>query len=51
MVVPKGSKFEINIVQADGSVKKNLVFEFKDSAGVVMGMYNTDDVSKIKCGE
>uniref|UniRef100_A0A914LB51 Isocitrate dehydrogenase [NADP] n=3 Tax=Meloidogyne TaxID=189290 RepID=A0A914LB51_MELIC len=43
IVVPKGSKFEINIQHSDGKVEKVPVFDFADSGGVVLGMYNTDE--------
>ena len=43
MVVSKGGKFELLYTPADGGKPvKETVYEFKESGGVVMGMYNTD---------
>ena len=42
LVVPKGSKFDIIITDANGNKVDHDVFHFKDSAGVILGMYNTD---------
>jgi len=45
-VVPAG-KFEIVFTPADGSAQKKYdVFEFKNTGGVIMGMYNTDESIK-----
>ncbi|KAL3121065.1 hypothetical protein niasHT_005325 [Heterodera trifolii] len=43
IVVPKGAKFEINIIKSDGQVERHSVFNFADTGGIIMGMYNTDD--------
>ncbi|CAD5234102.1 unnamed protein product [Bursaphelenchus xylophilus] len=43
LVVPKGSKFTIKVTKPDGSIEETDVFEYKDSGGVLMGMYNTDE--------
>ncbi len=42
MVVGPGTKFEIVTTTADGKTTSYEVFNFKESGGVVMGMYNTD---------
>ena len=45
MVVKQGGKFELVYTPAPGSDAKPVketVYEFKDSDGIVMGMYNTD---------
>ncbi|VDN34930.1 unnamed protein product [Gongylonema pulchrum] len=42
-VVSQGTKFELCEV-ADGPEKRHDVFTFNDSGGVIMGMYNTDEV-------
>ena len=42
LVVPKGSRFEMVCYNADGNKVVYPVFDFTESGGVVMGMYNTD---------
>jgi len=42
LVVPQGSKFQIRVTKPDGSVEDHDVFDYKNSGGVLMGMYNTD---------
>ena len=42
LVVPQGGKFDIVFTDADGTKTTHNVFEFKESGGVIMGMYNTD---------
>uniref|UniRef100_A0A0N5A647 Isocitrate dehydrogenase [NADP] n=1 Tax=Parastrongyloides trichosuri TaxID=131310 RepID=A0A0N5A647_PARTI len=46
IVVPHGSTFEIQITLPNGNVQKHNVYNFKQSDGVVMGMYNTDESIK-----
>uniref|UniRef100_A0A7E4VM08 Isocitrate dehydrogenase [NADP] n=1 Tax=Panagrellus redivivus TaxID=6233 RepID=A0A7E4VM08_PANRE len=41
--VPAGSKFQLTITLPDGTVQQHDVFKFKDTNGVVLGMYNTDE--------
>ena len=43
VVVPVGSKFEMSYTDEKGDKVTHEVFEFKQSGGVIMGMYNTDD--------
>jgi len=43
LVVPQGSKFQIKVTQPNGKVEEHDVFEYRKSAGVLMGMYNTDE--------
>ena len=44
MVVDKAGKFELVFTPSDGSAATRLeAFNFKDG-GVIMGMYNTDEV-------
>ena len=42
LVVPKGSKFEMTYTNEQGEKVTQEVFDFKESGGVIMGMYNTD---------
>jgi isocitrate dehydrogenase len=42
-VVPQGSKFEIVITKQNGEKETYQVFDYKNSGGVGMGMYNTDE--------
>jgi isocitrate dehydrogenase len=42
VVVPAGSKFEITYTNEKGDKVTHEVFNFKESGGVIMGMYNTD---------
>uniref|UniRef100_A0A0K0FZ14 Isocitrate dehydrogenase [NADP] n=1 Tax=Strongyloides venezuelensis TaxID=75913 RepID=A0A0K0FZ14_STRVS len=44
--VPQGSTFEIQITLPNGNVQKHTVFNFDNSNGVAMGMYNTDESIK-----
>ena len=45
-VVPGAGKLEMKFTPADGSAPMEFnVFDFKESGGVAMGMYNTDAVS------
>lgn len=44
LVVPQGSKFDIKVTNPDGSVQEYNVFDYAKSGGVLMGMYNTDEV-------
>jgi len=44
VVVPGPGTFEISFTPADGSEKKTFkVFDFKETGGVILGMYNTDE--------
>lgn len=42
LVVPQGSHFELVHTNEQGQKISTPVFDFKESGGVVMGMYNTD---------
>jgi isocitrate dehydrogenase len=42
LVVPSGSKFEMTYTDDKGDKVTHEVFSFKESGGVIMGMYNTD---------
>lgn len=42
MQVEKGSKCELVCTNADGKETRSLIHEFKDTAGVIQGMHNTD---------
>ena len=42
MVVEKGSKAEICVTKADGSESRDLIFDFKNSDGIIQGMHNLD---------
>ena len=46
MVVKKGGKFEMVYTPIEGPVVKETVYNFTDSDGVIMGMYNTDNSIK-----
>ncbi|GMS93703.1 hypothetical protein PENTCL1PPCAC_15878, partial [Pristionchus entomophagus] len=43
VVVPQGSKIELVISEKDGKSTTHEVFHFKNSAGVGLAMYNTDE--------
>jgi isocitrate dehydrogenase len=42
IVVPEGSKFEMTYTDKNGDRVTHEVFNFTESGGVIMGMYNTD---------
>lgn len=42
MVVEQGSKAELCVTKPDGTVKKSLIHEFKDSNGIIQGIHNLD---------
>lgn len=42
MQVPEGAKCELVCTDADGKETRSLIHEFKDTAGVIQGMHNTD---------
>lgn len=42
IVVPEGSKFEMTYTDKNGDRVTHEVYNFKESGGVIMGMYNTD---------
>ncbi|PIO55882.1 dehydrogenase, isocitrate/isopropylmalate family, partial [Teladorsagia circumcincta] len=46
LVVPQGSKLEFVVTGPDGKEERTTVFHYKDSAGVGMAMYNTDEVAQ-----
>jgi isocitrate dehydrogenase len=47
LVVPAGARYELVMNPGNGQPEtRELVFDFKDGAGVVMGMYNTDNSIK-----
>ena len=39
---PQGSKLFLKVVQQDGTQTEHEVYEYKDSAGIAMAMYNTE---------
>jgi isocitrate dehydrogenase len=41
--VPKGSKVKLVLEQENGEKKEFEIFDFKDTAGVAMGIFNTDE--------
>ncbi|CAI4224065.1 unnamed protein product [Auanema sp. JU1783] len=43
LVIPKGSKMQLLVTGADGKTQTHDIFHYKNSAGVGMGMYNTDE--------
>jgi len=43
LVVPKGAKFQITVTLPNGKVETHDVFDYKNTGGVLMGMYNTDE--------
>lgn len=42
MVVEQGSKAELCVTKADGTVEKALIHDFKDSNGIIQGIHNLD---------
>lgn len=42
MVVEQGSKAELCVTKADGTVEKSLIHDFKDSNGIIQGIHNLD---------
>ena len=42
MVVEKGSKAELCVTNADGTESRDLIFDFKNSDGIIQGMHNLD---------
>ena len=42
MIVEKGSKAELCVTNADGSESRDLIFDFKNSDGIIQGMHNLD---------
>lgn len=45
--MPKGSVANITVNLPDGSVETHLVFHYKDSGGITLAMFNTDEVQPI----
>ncbi|MBQ8860852.1 MAG: NADP-dependent isocitrate dehydrogenase [Ruminococcus sp.] len=42
MIVEKGSKAELCVTNADGNESRDLIFDFKNSDGIIQGMHNLD---------
>lgn len=42
MIVEKGSKAELCVTNADGTESRDLIFDFKNSYGIIQGMHNLD---------
>ncbi len=42
MIVNKGSKAELCVTDADGNESRELIFDFKNSDGIIQGMHNLD---------
>ena len=42
MIVEKGSKAELCVTNADGNESRDLIFDFKNSEGIIQGMHNLD---------
>ena len=42
MQVPQGAKAELVVTDKDGNVTRELIHDFKDSAGVIQGQHNLD---------
>ena len=42
MVVEQGSKAELCVTKADGTEARDLIFDFKNSDGIIHGMHNLD---------
>ena len=42
MIVEKGSKAELCVTDADGSESRDIIFDFKNSDGIIQGMHNLD---------
>ncbi len=42
MIVKKGSKAELCVTNADGEESRELIFDFKNSDGIIQGMHNLD---------
>ena len=42
MQVPRGAKAELVVTDKDGNVTRELIHDFKDSAGVIQGQHNLD---------
>ncbi len=42
MIVEKGSKAELCVTNADGTESRDLIFDFKNSDGIIQGMHNLD---------
>ena len=43
MIVKKGSKAELCVTDADGNESRELIFDFKNSDGIIQGMHNLDN--------
>ncbi len=43
MIVDKGSKAELCVTDASGNESRELIFDFKNSDGIIQGMHNLDD--------
>ncbi|MBQ8539464.1 MAG: NADP-dependent isocitrate dehydrogenase [Ruminococcus sp.] len=42
MIVEKGSKAELCVTNADGTETRDIIFDFKNSDGIIQGMHNLD---------
>ncbi len=42
MIVEKGSKAELCVTNPDGSESRDIIFDFKNSDGIIQGMHNLD---------
>ena len=42
MIVEKGCKAELCVTNADGSESRDIIFDFKNSDGIIQGMHNLD---------
>lgn len=42
MIVEKGSKAELCVTNADGTESRDIIFDFKNSDGIIQGMHNLD---------
>ena len=42
MIVEKGSKAELCVTKADGTESRDIIFDFKNSDGIIQGMHNLD---------
>ncbi len=43
MIVEKGSKAELCVTNAEGNESRELIFDFKNSDGIIQGMHNLDN--------
>lgn len=43
MTVPKGSRAELTVTDSDGNEIREQIFDFKNSDGIIQGVYNVDE--------